>query len=268
MPSTLAASYSSRARTAARSWPSSSARSLIDPFSPRDAQISTTRAPASASRASVPPHAIDSSSGCANTTRNVRPARSGALGLNDALIDGHVFVDHSTDAEAFHRPFANHTAVECEDPAEILDHLAEIAEDHAGHAVIDDLANSAKIQRNDRRPARHGFGEYETERLACLHRIHERPRAAEQLHLRVEIRFAVIDDLGAVDVRRDFLTIIVVLGGGQHQLHPDPLGHFDRLQHALALRESPEKEQVIVRRLLKREVVGVDPVQYRGDDVG
>ena len=41
------------------------AGSLTDRASPCDAHITTTRQPASASRASVPPHASDSSSGCA-----------------------------------------------------------------------------------------------------------------------------------------------------------------------------------------------------------
>src|SRR5690349_18671490 len=101
MPSTLAASCSSQARTLARSDPATSAGSPTVPFSPRDAQSRTTRAPASARRASVPPHASDSSSGCAKIARIVRPEKSGSA--DDALIDRDVLVHHALDTEPLDR---------------------------------------------------------------------------------------------------------------------------------------------------------------------
>src|SRR5580765_5494855 len=195
MPSTCAASCSSRDRTAARLWPSSSARSLTDPFSPCDAQMSTTRAPASARRASVPPQAMDTSSGCADPARIVRPEKSGALGGDDALINGFVLVDHAIDPEALHGTLADSPAVERKRLRQLLDHLAKITENQPRHAVVDHFADGSEVQRDDRRSAGHGFRQHETERLTRLDRVHERARAAEEPHLGVEIRLAVIHDL-------------------------------------------------------------------------
>src|SRR5438270_9568175 len=124
MPRTRAGSRSSCARTLGRSAAATSAGSLRAPFSPRDAQRRTTRAPASASRASVPPHAIDSSSGWANTARMVRPEKSG----NDALVDGEIFVYHPLDPEPFHRAFANAAPIERKRLRQILDHLTQVVE--------------------------------------------------------------------------------------------------------------------------------------------
>ena len=70
-----AASRSSCGADAPESPSRAGRRSLTDPRSPRDAHSSTTRAPASASRASVPPQASDSSSGWAKTARMVRPGK-------------------------------------------------------------------------------------------------------------------------------------------------------------------------------------------------
>src|SRR5215467_11060212 len=118
MPSTAAASRSSRVRTWPRSPSGTSVGSLIDPDSPREAHITTTRAPASASRASVPPQASDSSSGCAKIARIARPAKSTDSGMrppfDDVLVHGHVLVDHALDAEPFDGALANAPAIQAE----------------------------------------------------------------------------------------------------------------------------------------------------------
>src|SRR3954464_920943 len=103
-PSTAAASRSSRTRTSPRLPSGTSAGSLQDPASPCDAQTTTTRQPASARRASVPPQASDSSSGWAKMPSTVRPARgsalaSGTMGLHDPVVDGDVLVDHPAGPE-------------------------------------------------------------------------------------------------------------------------------------------------------------------------
>src|SRR6202163_1054878 len=139
MPSTLAASRSSCSRTRPRSPSGTSAGSLMDPPSPRDAQSRTTLAPASARRASVPPHASDSSSGCANTASTVRPVRSSVssvmpatMHLHDALVHGHVLVNHALHAEACRRPGADQAAIETEYARQLVDHLLEITEHEPG----------------------------------------------------------------------------------------------------------------------------------------
>src|SRR5712671_634707 len=132
-PSTAAASRSSRARTWPRSPSGTSVGSLIDPASPREAQSRTTRAPASASRASVPPHASDSSSGCAKTPRTVLPASerlSATMGLHDAAVDADVFVDHARDAEARDGALADAPAIESEHAPEVVRHVLEVVEYH------------------------------------------------------------------------------------------------------------------------------------------
>src|SRR5215831_14953935 len=142
-PRMAAASTSSRSRTPPRSPSGTSAGSLIDPASPRDAHSRTTRAPASAKRAIVPPHASDSSSGCANTQSTVRPASDGSdrsaagfaltatAALDEAGVDSDVFVDHARDAEALDGAFANAPAIEVEDARQLVRHLFEIIEDHS-----------------------------------------------------------------------------------------------------------------------------------------
>src|SRR5256885_3975828 len=148
MPRIAAASCSSRVRTLARSSPAIIVPSLTDPFSPRDAHSSTTRAPASARRAIVPPHASDSSSGCARTTRIVRPEKSGR---DDALIHRFVFVDHALDAEACDGLFANAPAIERKHGCEVRGHRVEVFEDHARHAFVNHLAHRAEVDRKSTR---------------------------------------------------------------------------------------------------------------------
>ena len=40
---------------------------------------------------------------------------------------------------------------------------------------------------------------------------------------------------------------VVVLGGREDEAHAGPPGNVDGLQHALAGREAPEEQQVVVR---------------------
>src|SRR5712691_13559136 len=202
MPSTAAASRSSRARTAPRFPSGTSAGSLIEPASPCDAHSRITLAPASASRASVPPQASDSSSGCAKMPSTVRPAResrlSATVGLRDLGVDGHIIVDHACRAEPGDGALVHATAIEIEDPRQIVGHLLEIVENHSGDAFFDDLSNGAAIEGGDRRAAGHRLRQDEAERLARLNRVEQRTRAAEQLHLRLKISFPVEDDAAAV----------------------------------------------------------------------
>src|SRR5580704_4223665 len=142
MPSAAAAARSSAARTRPRS-PSSgtSPGSLIAPFSPCDAQSSTTRAPPLAARASVPPQASDSSSGCAKIARIVRPAsgRSGEAGelragtvplcvRHQSFVDRDVLVDHAVDPEPLDGALPDAAPVEVEDARQLVGHLFEVLE--------------------------------------------------------------------------------------------------------------------------------------------
>src|SRR5919201_5147915 len=159
-PSIVAASYSSRVRTAPRSAFASSAGSDTDPASPRDAQSSTTRAPASDSRASVPPQASDSSSGCAKISSTVRPfngrsslalrGSSATMRLHDPAIHVDVLVHHARHAEALHGARAHARAVESEHARHFVHHLLEVVEDDAGHAVLDDFPDGAAVERSHR----------------------------------------------------------------------------------------------------------------------
>src|SRR5688572_15032178 len=136
MPRMAAASCNSRVRTLARSPSGTSAGSLIDPRSPRDAQSSTILAPASASRASVPPHDSDSSSGWANTARIVRPSSPvGTMRLEDTFVYRQIPINHPRDAEPRHRPLADAAAIEIEHPRQLVDHLFQILEHDPRHAV-------------------------------------------------------------------------------------------------------------------------------------
>ena len=71
----------------------------------------------------------------------------------------------------------------------------ERVEHAAGDAVLDHLAHRAAIERRDRRAAGHRLGEHEPERLARLHRIEQRARAAEQR------RLGLVGHLADVDAR-------------------------------------------------------------------
>src|SRR4051794_4563615 len=230
-PSTAAASRSSRTRTVPRSPSGTSAGSLIDPASPCEAQTITTRQPASASRASVPPQASDSSSGWAKMPSTVRPARgsglasgaSGTVGLHDPGVDGDVFVDHALGAEAGDRALVHAASIEIEDARQTAHHRLEVVEDQSGHALVDDFADRAAVEGDHWRAAGHCFGEHQPERLARLDWVDQRPRASIQLHLRLKISLAKVDDADAVDVRRHALPIIVVFGGGEDQPHVEAL---------------------------------------------
>src|SRR5260370_18782993 len=181
MPSVAAAALSSWPRTRPRSPPGTSAGSLIDPFSPCEAQSSTTRAPPLAARASVPPQASDSSSGCAKIARIVRPAsgrsgeivvlRAGTVALcvlYQAFVDRDILVDHAVDAEPLDGALPDTAPVEVEDARQLVGHLLEILEHQAGHAVVHDLPHRAAIERGHRCAARHRLGEHQPERLARL----------------------------------------------------------------------------------------------------
>src|SRR5581483_7059752 len=198
IPSTLAAAASSRVRTAPRSSPSTRVGSLTDPDSPRDPQMRTTRAPASASRASVPPQASDSSSGCANTASTVRPEKSATASLDDVAIDVRVLLDHAGDAEPRDGVLAHAAAIEIENARQLVGHLLQIVEHEPGHPVVDDFAHGALVEGGHRRAARHRFGEHEAERLARLDRIDQRARAAVEPHLGGEVGLAVVHDVAAV----------------------------------------------------------------------
>src|ERR1019366_368745 len=178
-PSTVAASRSSRTRTTPRSPSGTSAGSLIEPASPCEAQTMTTRAPASASRASVPPQASDSSSGWAKIPSTVRPSsgrkRSAMMRLHDPLVYGDVFVDHPARPEPRDRALVHAAAIEVEDARQVVDHLLEVLKDHAGDALVHHFAHRAAIERGDRRAARHRLGQHQAERLARLNRVEQRP---------------------------------------------------------------------------------------------
>src|SRR5262245_57080694 len=230
-PSTAAASRSSRSRTRPRSPSGTSAGSLIEPASPRDAHSSTTRAPASARRASVPPHASDSSSGCAKIPSTVRPARggpsrlpSGTTALHETRVRVEIAVDHPLDAEAFDRALADTAPIEIEHARQLVGHLLEVLEDHPGHPMIHDFTDRALVERGDRRAAGHRLGEHQPERLASLYRVEQRARGAIQLDLGIEVSLAVVDDMPAVDMRRDALAIVAVFGRSENQLHADAFG--------------------------------------------
>src|SRR5262245_39399696 len=132
MPSSAAASCSSRVRTPARLPSGTSAGSLTDPRSPREAQRSTTLAPASASRANVPPHVSDSSSGWAKTARMVRPSTPlCTVRLDDPFVHRQIPFDHPHYAEPLHRLLPDAAAIEIEHARQLVHHLLEIVEHDA-----------------------------------------------------------------------------------------------------------------------------------------
>src|SRR5262245_35197052 len=147
MPRTAAASASSRVRTLPRSPSGTSDGSLIDPRSPRDAHINTTRTPASVSRASVPPHSSDSSSGCAKTASTVLLPLFVTVRSGQPAVDGDVFVDHARRAEPRDGALAHAPAVEIEHARKSVDQFLEVVEHFAGHAFIDDFAHRALVER-------------------------------------------------------------------------------------------------------------------------
>src|SRR5206468_10813065 len=94
-----------------------SAGSPTAPFLPRGAHSTATPAPASERRASVPPHASDSSSGWAKTARTSWPASSFSdmAGLRNIVIDALVLPDHPIDAKPRDGALADAEAIERED---------------------------------------------------------------------------------------------------------------------------------------------------------
>src|SRR5580765_6243324 len=181
-PRIRAASRSSRVRALARSSPATREPSLQEPRSPREAQITTTRAPASERRASVPPQASDSSSGWAKTARTVRPEKSGASGMrpssDDALIDLEVPVDHAFHAESRDGSLADAPAIQTEYSRKPVGHLIEIAEDHAGDRVVHHFSHGAAVQRGHRSTAGHGFRQHQAKRFSRLNGVEQGPRPA------------------------------------------------------------------------------------------
>src|SRR4029079_18087672 len=121
----------------------------MNPRSPRDPHISTTRTPASASRASVPPHVSDSSSGCANTARTVLGLACGTIGLDDAAVYGDVFVDHASRSEARDGAVPHPATVEVEHARKLVGHLLQVAEHDSGDAVLHNFADGALVERCD-----------------------------------------------------------------------------------------------------------------------
>src|SRR3954452_1911897 len=153
IPSVRAASRSSSDRTSPRSRAPRSAVSLTDPHSPRDAQSSTTRAPESTRRASVPPQASDSSSGWAKTARIVRPAppcfsvcASSTMALHDPAVHRHVLIGHALGAEAFDGAIPDTPPVERGHAGQPGGHLVEILEHDAGDPIVDHLADGAAVE--------------------------------------------------------------------------------------------------------------------------
>src|SRR6187200_908104 len=103
--------------------------------------MTITRTPASASRASVPPHASDSSSGCAKTARTGRLLLA-TMCIHDPAVDADIFIDHAVGPEARHRMLPHSTPIEREHPRQRGHHLVEVLDDEAGDAVVDHLAHS------------------------------------------------------------------------------------------------------------------------------
>src|SRR6516225_9771103 len=145
MPSTAAALPSSWARTRPRSPSGTSDGSLVEPCSPREPHIRITRTPVSASRAIVPPHISDSSSGWANTARTVLLFPVATIRLDDPIVDADVLVDHSRRAETRHGAIAHAAPVEVEHLRQLVRHLLEIREHDACHAVVDHLTHGTFV---------------------------------------------------------------------------------------------------------------------------
>src|SRR5439155_22714494 len=125
------------------------------------------------SRASVPPQASDSSSGCAKTATIVRP--STVLGttvtLHQLLVDCDVAVDHPVEAESGDGVLADTPTIEREHARQVVDHPLEILEHDPRNPVVHHLADGAAIERGDGCAARHRFGEDEAEGFARLNGI-------------------------------------------------------------------------------------------------
>ncbi len=77
----------------------------------------------------------------------------------------------------------------------------------------------------------------------------------------------MIHDEPSIDVRRDFLPVVFVLGRRENESHADTLGDLDRLEHPFALGEAAEEQQVVVGLRAKHEIIGVDAVEHDVHDV-
>src|SRR3954464_15398589 len=187
-PRTAQASLNSLARTRPRSPSGTSAGSLIDPASPCEAQTTTTRQPASARRASVPPHASDSSSGWAKMPITVRPARgfalaSGTMGLHEPGVDRDVLVDHASRAETGDRALVDAAPIEIAHARQPERHFFEIVEDQSGDPFVNHLTHRASVERRDGSSAGHRFGEHQSEGFPGLNRVEQRAGASVEFHL-------------------------------------------------------------------------------------
>src|SRR4030095_12878010 len=88
-----------------------------------------------------------------------------------------------------------------------------------------------------------------------------------QFYFRSKIRFSVIDDVAAVDVRRDPFTGVRIFGGRQKQPHSGPFRDFYRLQHSFAVGEAAEEKYVVVRTLPKEKIISIDAVEHDVENV-
>src|SRR5262245_50302167 len=186
----------------ARSPSATSVGSLMKPRSTRDAHTSTVCAPRSANRASVPPHASDSSSGWAKTARIVRPSKlSGSPGvcatvsLHEVAVNGHVFLDHAIAPELGNGALTDARAIDAKHARQTTHHLLQIVEHHAGQAFVHHFAHSAAVECGHGRTAGHRLCQDEPERFAFLNRIQERACPSKQLHFRGKVRLSMVNDL-------------------------------------------------------------------------
>jgi len=186
---------------------------------------------------------------------------------HDAPVHGDVLIHHPLDPERSTARWRTRRRSRLHTAGQPGGHLVEIAEYDAGDPVVHDFAHGAAVERGDGRAAGHGFREHQARTARAPGWIEQRPRTAVQLHLGRKIGLAMIDHMHAVDVRRDFLTIIVVFGGGEHEPHPHAPRDGNRLSTPLPSVKRPRNSSSR-RALMKGEVVGVDTVQHRRDDVG
>src|SRR5512146_492717 len=112
------------------------------------------------------------------------------MDLDEAAVYSDVSVDHPRHSEPSDGALAHTPPVQIEHAWQFVRHLLEILEDDTGHTIVDHFTDRAFVERGDRRSARHGFGEDEAERLTCLDRVQERPRASVQLDLCVKVGLA------------------------------------------------------------------------------
>ena len=199
--------------------------------------------------------------------------RAGGAGSPNLVLPDHapvrldVFVHHAVDAEAYLHVGADSGAVERQYATKSCNKGVLALEDAACPSWNDDLAHRSAVERGHRRAAGTCLDEHQAEGFWFLHRVQQGRGPTEERHLGGLVHLAGKDHPRPVHERLHMRVEVVVLGSREDEAHAGPPGNVDGLQHALAGREAPKEEQVVVRRSTEGEVGWLDRVVHGGDHV-